>query len=191
MLNEDTPTLGLSGSYRDVMRGPDGQITWDSGWKKNQIVIDCRRLIAAFMRGQANTLGIQGLQVGAGDSTWDRTGPPSPQPTDTALMDPQPYLVPVAALKLEYLDPATGAPSAPPTRPTQRLQIVATLGPRVPNWPDPTEQPPSPLHAMATLREFGLVGQLDGKPVLINAVRHVAIVKDPLSTLVRTIQLAF
>jgi hypothetical protein len=45
--------------------------------------------------------------------------------------------------------------------------------------------------ATATLREFGLVGKLGGSTVLINEVRHAAIVKDPESTLVRTIQLVF
>jgi hypothetical protein len=187
MLNEETPTTGLQGSYRDELRDPAGQILWDSGWRKNQIVIDCRRLLAGFMRGQANTLGIQGLQVGAGDPAWDAGLPPPPPATDARLVDGAPFTVPFAQLKFDYLDPNTGAVSISGTGvpiPTNRLQIVATLGPGAPNWPNAA-------HATSTLREFGLVGQLGGATVLINAVRHVAIPKDPVSTLVRTIQLVF
>lgn len=183
MLNEEKPTMGLSGEYRDVVRDAAGRVTWDSGWRKNVIVVDCRRLLAGLMRGQASTVGIQGLQVGAGDPAWDAALPPAPLPTETALVDRAPFLLPITdpALELDYIDPATGAVSVAPT---QRLQIVATLGPNVPSWPDAS-------HSTGTLREFGLLGQLDGAPVLINTVRHVAIAKDPVSTLVRTIQLVF
>jgi hypothetical protein len=55
----------------------------------------------------------------------------------------------------------------------------------VPNWPGDSH------HTVGTLREFGLVGQIDGVKALLNEVRHVAIPKDPTSTLVRTIQLVF
>ncbi len=181
MLNEETPTTGLQGSYRDVVTDAHGQVTWDSGWRKNTILVDCRRLLAAFMGGEANTAGIQGLRVGAGNAAWDNGLPPQPQPTD-GLYDTKPYTAPLAALKLQYLDPVTGAPSATVTN---RLQIVVTLGPGMPNWPG------DGVHASATLREFGLVGKLDNALVLVNAVRHVAIAKDSVSTLVRTIQLVF
>jgi hypothetical protein len=187
MLNKETPTTALSGSYRDELRGAAGQILWDSGWRKNQIVIDCRRLLSGLMRGHASTLGIQGLEVGAGAPAWDVGLPPAPLATDTQLVDPAPYLVPAADLQFDYLDPTTGEISATGMGvpiPTNRLQIVATLGPGVPSWPDAD-------HVSGTLREFGLVGQLGGEAVLINAVRHVAIPKDPVSTLVRTIQLVF
>jgi hypothetical protein len=56
----------------------------------------------------------------------------------------------------------------------------------VPPWPDGLPQHPAP-----SLREFGLVGQLNATPVLINYVSHPAIVKDPTSTLERTIWLVF
>ena len=181
MLNEETPTLGLMGSYRDVLRDAAGQVTWDSGWRKNTILIGCRQLLAAFMCGEANTAGIQGLQVGAGDAAWDGAVAPQP-PTTGGLLDPSPYTAPLSALKFSYLDPVTGQVS---TGVTSRLQIVVTLGPNMPNWPG------DGIHAAATLREFGLVGKLDNKPILLNAVRHVAIAKDPVSTLVRTIQLVF
>jgi hypothetical protein len=181
MHNEELPTTGLHGSYRDVLLDAAGQVTWDSGWQKNTIVLDCRRLLAALMKGQAGTLGIQGIRFGAGSPLWDGGLPPSPLPSDTALTDPHPYLVPVGSLQLQYLDPVTNTVSVSPTK---VLQIVATLGVNQPSWPDAN-------HVDGTLREFGLVGQLGGAVVLVNEVRHVAIPKDPVSTLVRTIQLVF
>jgi hypothetical protein len=143
-------------------------------------VLDCKRLLAGFLRGTPTaTLGIQGLQVGQGLNTWDQTGPPSPVPNQTALVDPNPFTVPRAALTLDFL---TG--SAISGAPTDRLQIAAKLGPGIPPWPDAN-------HAAPTLREFGLVAQLNGAAVLINYRTHEAIVKDPSSTLERTIWLAF
>jgi len=174
MLNEDIATIGLAGSYRDVLCDGAGRITWDSGWRKNQILIDCRRLLAGFMLGQPSTGGIRGLWVGTGDPAWDAGVPPPPQPTDTDLVARLHQLkLGDPGLKLDYLDPDTGKLSVAPT---QRLQIAATLGPDV---------------ATGTLREFGLAGQLDNREVVINLVRHVAIVKDPVSTLTRTIHLVF
>lgn len=184
MLKQETATMGLQGSYRDVLVDAAGQVAWDRGWRKNTIVIDCRRLLAGFVRGEKDTLGIQGLRVGAGDPAWDGQVPPAPSAADTKLVDPSPYLVQAKDLKFDYIDPETGHVS---TTVTNRLQIVATLGPRQPDWPEK----PTPIHPAPTLREFGLVGQLGGATVLLNAVRHVAVIKDPLSTLVRTIQLVF
>jgi hypothetical protein len=87
----------------------------------------------------------------------------------------------VANLQIDFLNLTTDSVSAVPTN---RLQIVAKLSAGVPNWPDAN-------HATSTLREFGLVGQLNGATVLINYVTHPAIVKDPTSTLERTIWLVF
>jgi hypothetical protein len=156
---------------------------WDRGWHKNAIVIDCRRLLAGFMRGTpTGALGIRGLQVGAGLTAWDQPpGPPPPTAGQVALVDPHPFTVPVANLQIDFLNLTTDSVSATPTN---RLQIVAKLSAGVPSWPDAN-------HATSTLREFGLVGQLNGATVLINYVTHPAIVKDPTSTLERTIWLVF
>jgi hypothetical protein len=65
-------TVNLHGMFRDVLRDRDGRVTFDSGWIKNAIVVDCRRLLAGFMRGAPTVaLGIQGLRVGAGNPVWD------------------------------------------------------------------------------------------------------------------------
>ena len=94
-------------------------------------------------------------------------------------MDPNPFTVPIGSLTIDYLAGGVVSPS-----PTNSIQIFASLGPGVPSWPDAN-------HATGTLREFGLLGQLDGADVLINYVTHPAIAKDPASTLERTIWLIF
>jgi hypothetical protein len=128
----------------------------------------------------APSLGIQGLQFGAGLASWDSGGPPAATPAQTALVDPNPFTVPSSALALDFVDD-TGAVVAGPTN---RLQIVATLGAGQPPWPDAD-------HIAGSLREFGLVGELNGSPALINYVTHPVINKDPASTLERTLWLVF
>lgn len=178
MQETDEPiTTAMRGEYRDVLRGPDGGVLADRGWQRNVIVADCRRVLAAFLKGSPGTLGIQGLLVGKGDPVWDSGVLPPPTAVVTALVDPSPHLVPAAQLTLDFLD--GGVLSAAPTN---RVQIVAKLGPGIPPWPDAT-------HPAPTLREFALVATLGGASVLLNCVRHPAIVKDPSSTLDRTIWL--
>jgi hypothetical protein len=181
MRDAERPTAGLQGRYHDVLLDPQGRVIWDRGWWKNTIVVDCRRLLAGFMHGApTNVLGIQGLQVGAGLEAWDPPGaPPAPNPAQVALVDPNPFTVPLANLQIDYLSGAAVSAS-----PTNRLQILAALGPGVPPWPDPN-------HATSALREFGLAAQLNGATILLNHVIHPRIVKDPFSTLQRTIWLVF
>lgn len=176
----DYTTLQLRGVYRDILRDPQGRVIWKQEWTSNTIVNDCRRLLAAFIHGAPTTsMGIQGLLVGAGSESWDASGPSAPSGTETQLVDPNPYLVSGAPLQLEYLQGNTVS-----VVPTNRVQIEATLGPNIPNWPDAN-------HLTGNLREFGLVAELGGSPVLINYVTHAVIAKDPTSTLERTIWLIF
>ena len=177
----ETPLNTLRGTYRDRLFDAHRQLVWDRGWCNNTIVLDCRRLLAGFMLGSTDTLGIQALHVGAGLDSWDTTVNPPPQPTDTALIDPRPFAIPRANLDVTFLEPNSEANSL---LPTNRIQIRATLGPNVPPWPDAN-------HPTSTLREFSLVARLNGANVLVNNVRHTAIAKDPASTLERTIWLVF
>jgi hypothetical protein len=169
---------GLHGSYRDVVRDGDGRLIWDSGRHANVVVADCRRLLSGFMHGSPTTAsGITALQVGAGNPAWDQPpGAPPPSSAQAKLVDPSPFPVPRANLQVDYLAGAT-----PLATPTDRLQIVASLGPSIPGWPA----------AIRTLREFGLVARLDGTEVLVDYVIHPAIVMDPSSVLERTIWLVF
>lgn len=169
----------LHGRWRDVIYDGRGREIYRGTVKPNAIVFDCRRLLAAFMAG-SSTLGIQGMLFGAGDPAWDGSSPPPATAAQTALVDPNPFLVPAAALAMDFVDDI-GAVSAAPTN---RLQIVATLGAGAPPWPDGN-------HVAGSLREFGLVGELGGNPALINYVTHPVINKDPASTLERTLWLVF
>lgn len=176
---------GLRGRFRDVLLAPDGAVVWDRGWHHNAIVTDFRRLLAAFVHGEPRTAdGVVGLQVGAGRPEWDAASPPPPSADQQALVDPAPFVVERDQLQLGFVDPETGAPSATPTR---SLEVRASLGPGEPPWPDAPQGP----HATSTLREFGLVGRLDGEVVLLNYRTHPAIAKDPASTLDRSIWLVF
>jgi hypothetical protein len=126
--------------------------------------------------------GCHGGVWGAGLEAWDRSpSPPPPTADQPALVDPHPFTVQTADLQIDFLALTADSVS---NDPTNRLQIVATLGRGMPSWPDPNR-------ATSTLREFGLVGKLNGATVLINYVTHAAIVKDPTSKLERTIWLVF
>ncbi len=169
----------MKGVYHDVLRNAGGRVIWDRGWKCNAIVDNCHRLLAAFVGGGTASVGVQGLRVGQGRDAWDQAGPPPATALQIALVDPSPFLVPHASLQIDYLNGGTVT-----STPTNKLQIIATLGPNVPPWPDAS-------HASLNLREFGLVGTLNGAETLINYVTHPVIVKDPASTLTRTIWLTF
>ncbi len=173
------PAAGLHGKYQDVLRGPDGQVIQIRPVSSNAIVVDCRRILATLISGGA-ALGIQGMQFGSGLASWDGGGTPPATPAQTALSDPAAFTVPAADLAIDFVDDAGVVVAGP----TNRLQIVATLGPALPPWPDAN-------HASGSLREFGLVGDLGGTPSLINYVTHPVINKDPASTLERTLWLVF
>lgn len=179
MTGAEHPAAALRGEYRDVLRDPGGRIVWDRGWRSNAIVGDCRRLLAAFMRGTPTVNGLLGLQVGGGLDAWDASGPPQATSGQTALVDPHPFTADATKLTIDFLDGGTVAAS-----PTNKLQIQANLGNQVPNWPDAN-------HPTGNLREFGLVAKLGTTTVLINYVTHPVIAKDPASTLERTIWLTF
>jgi len=184
MPTTENPTLLLEGTYHDVLRGPDGQVTWDRGWRKNTIAVSGRRLLASFLKADPSALGIDGILIGAGQPSWDTTPPPQPTPTSVpadANRTKIPRVNPPAgaSFQMEYLDGANVSPT-----PTNRLQIRVVLGPGVPAWPDGN-------HPTSSLREFGLVGRFNNADVLLNYVIHPVITKDPFSTLERTIWLVF
>ena len=170
-------SLALKGIYRDCLRNSHGDVISDSGWRSNMIVLRCRTLLSGFLKNDT-ALGIQALQVGRGDPSWDVTPPPLPDPnTLNALTDATPFEMPVGQLTLEYLDTTDSVIATP----TNRLQITATLGPNIP------PSPPNPF----PLREFGLFGQLGGVRYMIDYIRHPLIEKDATTTLERKVRLIF
>jgi hypothetical protein len=171
--------IKLKGIYRDRLIQKDGLCIYDSAWQSNLIALRCRILLAAFMGADTTALGIRSMQVGQGDATWDTTPPPVPDPNSiSALVDPSPYTIPHTSLVFEYLDDTDNVVSVP----TNRLQITATLGI---DQPTPATDPPYPL------REFGLFGELDGTPYMIDYIRHPLIEKDGVVTLERKVRLIF
>lgn len=167
----------IKGIYRDCLRDLNGAVLSDSGWRDNMIVLRGRVLLSGFLKNDTS-MGIQALQVGRGDPSWDTTPAPLPDPnTLNALVDPSPFTVPVADLVLEYLDSSDNVIATP----SNRLQITATLGPNVP------PAPPNPF----PLREFGLFGKLGGTLQMIDYIRHPLIQKDAITTLERKVRLIF
>ena len=172
----------IKGIYRDRLLAPDGAGVFDSGWRSNMIVMRCRVLIAGLLRGEETEtpLGIQSLKLGRGVPSWDTSPPASPDPeTMTQLVDNTPYVIPRSSLVLRYLTKSNEVSNAP----TNRLEVIATLGPGEPSG----QNVPSPY----PLREFGLFGRLNNTDYMIDYIRHPLIEKDSAVTLERRVQLIF
>jgi hypothetical protein len=175
----ECPAAGLQGFWRDVIRDSRGRVVSEGPVHANTIVADCRRALAVFVSGGGGP-GIEGLWFGQGLAAWDAAGTPPAAPTQVALVDQHPFLLPAADLKIDFVDDL-GAVVAQPTR---RVQIVANLKAGSPAWPDG-------FHPALSLREFGLGSRIGAAPVLLNYVTHPVINKDVASSLERTIWLVF
>jgi hypothetical protein len=88
--------------------------------------------------------------------------------------------MPRNALTLQYLNGNNELSAVP----TNRLEIIAVLGP---GQPAPQSGLPSPY----PIREFGLFGKLKGVDYMIDYVRHPLIEKDVAVTLERRVHLIF
>jgi hypothetical protein len=170
--------LMIKGIYRDRLLDAGGQLVFDSEWKSNLIVTNCRVLLAGFMSNEPTAHGVQKLEVGEGDPAWDTTPPPAPPPTSNSLVDNSAkFTIPFGDpdLTLQYLNDSDAIVPGP----TSRIEITATLGPDKPS-PD-----------IFNLREFGLFGELNGESFMIDYVRHPVIQKSGSFTLERRIRLIF
>ncbi len=168
----------IKGIYRDLLKGPNDDIIYDSGWVSNRIVDRCRTLLAAFMKND-QPKGIQYLAVGTGSKDWDSSGALPPDSSVIQLVDPNPFIIDVKNLSLVYL----GVNDIKKAGPTNRLQITATLG--------PNEPPAVASVSSYPLREFGLFGKFGGEPYMIDCIRHPVIHKDVSATLIRVVRLYF
>jgi len=178
----DRKGISIKGIYRDILKGPHGDIIYDSGWTSNAIVDRCRILMTGFMKNDPAVPieGIEYLAVGQGLKAWDTTGAPAPDPAAmTDLVNRYTPTIPLADLDLAYLD---GNEFEDPG-PTSRLQITATLKPDYP-------APIAPLTSFP-LREFGLFGRFGGNDYMIDVIRHPVIHKDKSATLIRVVRLYF
>jgi hypothetical protein len=170
----------IKGIYRDILLETGDRVIHDSGWVANTILDGCRILLAGFIRDDSSSNGIQYMAVGQGLEAWDANGAPAPDPVTTVDLENR-YDPPIPALDLEmvYLDEN----DAVVINPTSRLQIKATLPPGY-----PVPEPPLTTYP---LREFGLFGQFDSTPYMINVIRHPVIHKDESATLIRMVRLYF
>ena len=172
----------IKGIYRDRLLDAGGGGLFDSGWRSNMIVMRARVLIAGLLKDDQDEspLGIQSLKLGRGLASWDNSPPASPDPeTMTQLVDQTPYVIPRSSLVLRYLTKSNEISNAP----TNRLEVIATLGPGEPSG----QGVPSPY----PLREFGLFGKLNNTDYMIDYIRHPLIEKDSAVTLERRVQLIF
>ena len=176
--------ITIKGIYRDKLMGPNSRLLFDSGWKPNLIVLRCRQLLAGFMKNET-VMGIQFLKVGQGDPAWDTAGTPPAAASATDLVDTaSAFVIPNTDLTLQFLDTS----DAIVTGPTNRLEIVATLGP---GQPTPASDPPYPLREFGLFGSFRLPGTTTDTPFMIDYIRHPLIEKDGSVTLERRVRLIF
>ena len=123
----------MKGIFRDVLKCPNGQTIYDSGWVSNTIVDRGRTLLAGFMRNDAPS-GIQFLAVGQGLEIWDTDGVPDSSSTAIDLVNRHTPPIAESDLSLVYLNEADAVVSGP----TNRLQITATLEPGYPEITTPS-----------------------------------------------------
>lgn len=165
------------GMYHDRMITKDGLIK-DFGRRSNIIVDSCHVFIAALMKAQKKTIGINFMQVGKGKPSWDNIIVPAKR-TDKGLADNDPKEVKINPKKMVFID-AEGNITADPTR---QIQVEVTLKPGVPPVEDGETSYP--------MREFGLFGKIGKQEYMLNYVRHPVINKREKDTLIRTIKLIF
>jgi hypothetical protein len=123
-------------------------------------------------------VGIQHLDLGIGDSSWDTLGVPAPTAGTTALVDSTPVVFQLTDLQLNYIDVV----GAVVTEPQHRLQVVLTLEPG---------DLPITGDEVFPLREFALFGELNSNDYMIDYVRHPVMNIGAGDTLTRTIRLVF
>src|SRR5262245_62072353 len=145
----------VKGIYRDRLLDAGGAVVFDSEWRPNLIVTNCRVLLAGFMSNEATARGIRSLQVGEGKPEWDTQPPSAPPLASNRLEDNNPFVIPVDDLILQYLDDSDAIVPGP----TSRIEITATLG---------LNQPTSGIF---NLREFGILGLFNGQQFIIDYVR--------------------
>jgi len=161
----------IRGAYRDIIRKPNREVIYDSGWHKNQIVNQCHKLVAALMMPPGeydadNPPGIRLLRVGSGtEEGWD---PETSPPVDTKNLA-MPHSVDFDDLDF--------------TLSGKKLKITAILPPGYPAVPEGRSAYP--------LREFGLFGCCGDEFYMINYVKHYLMEKEPSDELIRRVVLDF
>lgn len=143
-------------------------------WKKNLIVLDFGRLLAALCKNHAGFTGMGYWEVGSGDTSWD-TSMPSPQVGDVALLTPHTRV----AVAIYFLDSSNNRISDPNVV-TNKIELEAMFPEGV---------------ATGALREFGIFGgnasATLGSGIMCDRVIHPVINKPANMALLRKIRFTF
>jgi hypothetical protein len=170
-------TTAMKGRYRDELRNPEGRLIWQSGWLSNRILHNCSRLLAALLKGEANTQGLLYWAIGEGERGWDGRMP-NPQPANTRLTC-EVHRLPLAG-QVIYIDDQ----NEPSMEVTNRLEVTITI-----------DGDTLVSSGFQPLREFGLFGcdatMVANSGLMINQVIHPRIDVAPGMRLLRTLHLTF
>jgi hypothetical protein len=161
----------MHGEHRDVLLDASGALVWERAWADNVIVDSARNLLAALIKGDAQGAPIARWAVGAGEATWDGSGPPPDaiRRTRTQLFQ-ETGRKPLSPGQITFLGGTF----------TNRLEITSTF--------TTAEVPAGPL------REFGLFAggsNAANSGVLVNHRVHPRIDMQAGLTLQRTLRLTF
>lgn len=172
------PGSFIKGTYRDQLFDAEGIMKYDSDWNDNTIMKSFRMLLArlvrhddAFFKAQSISLV---MRFGKYNDTWTSL---TVAPDDENLNGPWDFVLQEQqGLEVAYLDDNGVAQ----TNPSNRVQIIATLGPKIP------EDAVCPLGEFAVYIRFGA-----SDDHIINHVRHHLISKASTDTLIRQIRFTF
>lgn len=177
----------IHGIYRDKMFTKKGDLMYDSGWKNNTIVNECREMITSFMKGGPEEIdtqitgetihGIRYLKVGYGkpewDALWNGTDVPKADADVSDLIRAYNDLIEIKSDCIEYVEG---------NRMCLQVKCILESGVPVNTFTESN---------VVELREFGLFGKYYDREYMINCVYHPLISKDENSRLERVIRLFF
>lgn len=175
------PGSFIKGAYRDQLFDAEGIVTYDSGWNDNTIMNSFHRLLARLVRHDDALFKTQPISLvmrfGKYSHTW--ASPPTVAPDDENLNEPWNFVLQEKqGLEVAYLDDN----GVVQTNPSNRVQLIATLGPKMP------EDAVCPLGEFAVYIRFGTSND---HIHIINHVRHHLISKASTDTLIRQIRFTF
>lgn len=166
------------GQYRDVLLSPQREVIWEQPWQPNLIAEGFRRVLAALVRGEGDSLNF--WAVGTGQEEWD--SPTAELPDDETRRQ---LIALYNEIRREAISPDDIIfVGGSPTEPTNQLEISVAF----------TIAEDAGEAETQSLREFGLFAGGSIEPnsgVMINHRIHPRIDLQPGFTLQRTLLLTF
>ena len=174
--------LNILGKYQDTLIDKNGNVKKHE-IKNNQVQLTALKLIASLFKNQANTLGIQYIALGSGDTTWDLlpNNKPNPMPNSDIKLTTEVFRKSIPTSDIVFVDPtAAFGQGAISQTPTTRLRITTQI---------------EANEANTALREFALFGGnatgMQDSGFMLNWVAHPLIEKTDDVVLNRMIELDF